>query len=192
MRRHLGRGWAGYAPEQGPPPRASVHDPHLRAFVDTSVLLAAVGAADPDRRRLARGVLGAGAYLELVLSAQVLSEFAQTLRRSVPRPHREVRPGVVQELVVALAGSARIVAVTAADVVGALEIAESGIDVTLTSGEELHHRDALVVRTAIAARCDVLLTTALPDGTRFRGLDGSGGPEAVPGSGGLVVEDPFG
>ncbi len=48
---------------------------------------------------------------------------------------------------------------------------------------------AIVLRAA--AGCDVLLTSALADGTRFVGLDGRGGPDAPAGEGGLVVEDPF-
>ncbi len=62
---------------------------------------------------------------------------------------------------------------------------------SISSGEELTLRDALVVRAALAAGCDVLLTRRVEDGTRYVGLDRRGGPDAVAGDGGLVVEDPF-
>jgi len=181
-RRHVGAGWANYPPDTGPPPRGGE-----RAFVDTGVLVAAVDTADADRRTLARGVLAAGAYREVVLSAQVLSEFHLAVRRLAVRVDADVARGLVREL----GRSARVVAVTAADVIGAMEVATAGFSEDLSVGEELRHRESLVVRSAIAAGCDVLLTTALPDGLRFAGLDGSGGLGTVPGSGGLVVEDPF-
>lgn len=195
----IGASWAGYPPiDWVPPPRSSralahararavAHDPTLRAFVDTEVLVAAVDTADPDRRLVARGILSLDAYSEIVTSAQVLSEFHTAVRRLAVPVDEQVALALVRELV----REATVVPVTAADVLAAISVATATIGPGLASGEELTLRDALVVRAALAAGCDVLLTRRVEDGTRYVGLDGRGGPEAVAGDGGLVVEDPF-
>lgn len=197
--RRLGAPWAGYPPNDWvPPPRSSraleeararfrAHVPTLRAFVDTEVLVAAVDMADPDRRMLARGILSPDAYREVVISAQVLSEFHAAVRRLAVPVEEQVALALVREL----ARDATVVPVTAADVVAAISVATVTIGPGLASGAELTLRDALVVRTALAAGCDVLLTRRVEDGTRYVGLDGRGGPDAAVGDGGLVVEDPF-
>jgi predicted nucleic acid-binding protein len=173
-RRHQGAGWKGYPADVEPPPmhRAGAHVAGLRAFVDTCVLVAAVGDADPDRRTLARGILGPDAYLKVVTSAPVLVEFHRTVR-ALPTP---VEEDIATTLVRQLARDADVVALTAADVVAALALTTSRMAADLSSGEMLRMRDALVVRAAQVARCDVLVTRAFPDGTRFDGL---------------LVEDPF-
>jgi predicted nucleic acid-binding protein len=173
-RRHRGAGWEGYPDDVPPPPmhRAVAHVAVHRAFVDTGVLVAAVDVSDLDRRTLARGVIGAGAYLDVVTSAQVLVEFHRAVR-ALPTP---VEEHVAEALVRELARDADVVSLTAADVVAALALTTSRMTDDLTSGERLRMRDALVVRAAQVAGCDVLLTQAFPDGTRFDGL---------------LVEDPF-
>lgn len=189
-RRRLGAGWAGYPTEEIVPPRSSavrVHEPTLRAFVDSDVLLAAVDRADPDRRSIARGVLGPGAYRDVITSAHVLAAFYAQLRRFVPPVDEQVAVALVREL----ARDADVRPVTAEDVVAAVALRTAAVSDDLTTGEDISLRSAHTVRAALAAGCDVLLTGALADGTRFVGLDGRGGPDAPAGEGGLVVEDPF-
>jgi len=159
----------------------------VRRFIDTSILVAAIDRSDPDRRLVARGTLAAGADAGLVTSTQVLSEFFLAARRLAKPAEEDVALALVREV----AAHVEVVAVTADDVVAAIGLATSGMTKDFATGEELGHWDALIVRTAIAARCDVLCTSDLEDGLRFVGLDGSGGPHRPAGTGGLVVEDPF-
>lgn len=173
-RRRLGAGFAGYPEDAAPPPmhRAVVHEPVLRAFIDTSVLVAAVDPSDPDRRMLARGVIGPDAYLHVVTSAQVLVEFHRAVRALTPPVDERLAVALVREL----ARDADVMSLTGADVVAALRLTTAALDADPEGGEELRMRDMLIVRSAQVAGCDVLLTTALADGRRFDGL---------------VVEDPF-
>lgn len=189
-RRFLGAPWAGYPAEDIVPPRSSAarpHEPTLRAFLDTSVLLAAVDRGEPDRRELARGILGPHAYRHLVTSAQVLAEFFAGARRFDVPVEEETAVALVREL----ARDVDVVPITATDVLAAIALRTVDVADDLASGEELTLREALIVRAALAAGCDVLLTCSLPDGLRFVGLDGRGGPDVAVGDGGLVVEDPF-
>lgn len=134
-----------------------------RAFLDTNVLVYAVDVADERRRGIAREVLARGADRGLVVSTQVLSEFLVAVRRlAVP-----VAPERALALVDGLVRGVEVHVPSVADVVAAAELA---------ARDGIHHYDALIVRAALSAGCDVLLTEDLQHGRDF---------------GGVVVTDPF-
>ena len=134
-----------------------------RAFLDSNVLVYAVDVADERRRGIAREVLARGADRGLVVSTQVLSEFLVAVRRlAVP-----VAPERALALVDGLVRGVEVHVPSVADVVAAAELA---------ARDGIHHYDALIVRAALSAGCDVLLTEDLQHGRDF---------------GGVVVTDPF-
>ena len=57
-----------------------------RSFVDTNVWVYAVDAADPDKQASARALLAPNANQDLVVSAQVLSEFYVVVTRKLASP----------------------------------------------------------------------------------------------------------
>ena len=129
-----------------------------RAFVDTNVLVYAVDAAEERRRGIARAVLAEGADRGLVISTQVISEFLVAVRRlAVP-----VDPGPARALVTELVRGVEIHVPSAADVLAAAERA---------ARDGLHHYDALIVQSALATGCDVLLTEDLQHSRRYDGLE---------------------
>ena len=120
--------------------------------MDTNVLVYAVDDADAEKRDIARGALESGHYGELVLSAQVLSEFYVTVIRKLAEP---VSKEKAAEMV---------------DWLGLLNPTIS-IDTTLikraiqtSRSARLSYWDSLIVAAAAQAGCELLLTEDLNDG----------------------------
>lgn len=134
-----------------------------RAFIDTSVLVYAVDDADPRTRDAARGVLGRS-DVELVISAQVLSEFYVVVTRRLAVPMSE------RDAAAAVDALARIPMV-----VTDVDLVRDGI--ALARGARLSFWDGLVVAAARASGCERLLTEDLAAGSTI---------------GGVLVESPFG
>ena len=57
-----------------------------REFVDTNILVYAYDSSDPEKQRVARGLLTRAVAGEIVISAQVLAEFAATLLHKISPP----------------------------------------------------------------------------------------------------------
>lgn len=124
-----------------------------RAFVDTNVLVYAVDDADPVKRDRAREVLGDSAA-QLVLSAQVLSEFYVVVTRKLEAPLSE------QDAAEAVRDLARLPVVVAdAELVMAA--------VALSRQAQLSFWDAQIVAAASVAGCDRVLTEDLSDGAEL-------------------------
>jgi predicted nucleic acid-binding protein len=134
-----------------------------RTFVDTNVWVYAVDANEPAKQAKARLVLDPAAGENLVISSQVLGEFYLTVTRKLARP-------VPAPDAAALVDQMRRLPVVAVDgdhVVAAIAGAgEWGIS----------YWDALIVATAKASGCALLLSEDLAPGTTY---------------GGVLVENPF-
>jgi predicted nucleic acid-binding protein len=124
-----------------------------RAFVDTNVLVYAIDDADPVKRDRAREELG-DATEQLVLSAQVLSEFYVVATRKLAKPLPE------HDAAEAVRDLARLPVVVAD---AELVIAAIG----LSQRAQISFWDAQIVAAAAAAGCDRLLTEDLSDGAEL-------------------------
>ncbi len=133
-----------------------------RGFVDTNVLVYAVDDADTLKRDVARRVLEQPAA-DLVLSAQVLSEFYVVVTRRLATPMSE---GDAAAAVDELARLPTIATDT--------ELVRDGI--ALAREARISFWDGLIVAAARAAGCEKLLTEDLAAGTTI---------------GGVLVENPF-
>jgi predicted nucleic acid-binding protein len=133
-----------------------------RGFVDTSVLVYAVDDADTRKRDAARDVLERPAA-DLVISAQVLSEFYVVVTRRLATPMSE------GDAVAAVGELARLPTV-ATDTV----LVRDGI--ALAREARISFWDGLIVAAARASGCKKLLTEDLATGTTI---------------GGVLVENPF-
>lgn len=135
----------------------------VRTFVDTNVWVYAVDSADVTKQRRAQSVIDGLDSTSTVVSAQVLNEYFVTVTRKLAEPLSHV------DATIAVRGIAEleVVPITRALVLRGLERAhESGLSLW----------DALIVETARAAGCEILLTEDLNAGQDF---------------GGLAVSDPF-
>ena len=134
-----------------------------RAFVDTNVLVYALDDAEPEKRDIARRLLGSTEYGQFVLSAQVLSEFYVTVTRKLAEPVSEAKA----EEAVRWLGLNPIVSIDQALVRSAVQTSRAS---------QLSYWDGLVVAAAARAGCERLFTEDLNDGQQI-------GP--------VYVENPF-
>lgn len=127
-----------------------------KAFVDTNVLVYAVDADDPRKRATARTLLEERGA-DIVVSAQILSEFyvVVTRRLATPMSERDAA-AAVDEL------SKLPTVVTDA------ELVRGGIAISRQA--TLSFWDGLVVAAARAAGCDTLLTEDLSPGSTIAGV----------------------
>jgi predicted nucleic acid-binding protein len=133
------------------------------AFFDTNVLVYAEDHGEPEKRAIALKVLADHvASDDIVLSAQVLSEFYVAVRRLK-------RPLAAKQALNALEQLAAfpVAPVTAELVVAAAAASER---------YQVSHWDALILETARAAGCTVVLSEDLNDAQDY---------------GGIRVENPF-
>lgn len=119
-----------------------------RAFLDTNVLVYAVDNADPQKQRRAHEILKGGSADELVISTQVLSEFYVVVTRKLAEPlspHQAL--AMVDELV-------RLPTVS---------ITADLVRMAIAGSQEwkVSFWDALIVRAAEAAGCQLLLSEDL-------------------------------
>jgi predicted nucleic acid-binding protein len=138
-----------------------------RAFVDTNVLVYALDDAEPEKRDIARRLLGSTEYGQFVLSAQILSEFYVTVTRKLAEPVSEAKA----EEAVRWLGLNPVVSLDQALIRSAIQTSRAS---------QLSYWDGLVVAAAARAGCERLLTEDLNDGQQigpvyvenpFRGMD---------------------
>jgi predicted nucleic acid-binding protein len=128
-----------------------------RVFLDTNVLVYAYDIDEPAKRDVALRTIGAGDPVSLVLSAQVLGEFFWVATRRLRRPLSvEAASAAVDAL-----SELPCVAIDADLVMRAIGRSRA---------DRLAYWDALIVESALADGCTVLLTEDLAAGTRFDGL----------------------
>ena len=125
----------------------------MSVFFDTNVLVYLVDGHDPARQAIARERISAHILdRSLVISTQVLQEFYVTVVRQ-----RLLQPEDAVEMV-ALLSQERVMPSSG-------DFVLRGITLARHHGISLW--DALVVRAAIEAECEVLLSEDLQDGMRF-------------------------
>jgi len=127
-----------------------------RAFVDTNVLVYSVDAGEPKKREVARTLLAERAR-DLVLSAQVLSEFYVVATRKLAKPLRETEA----ESYVEALGELPVVVADAL-------LVRDGIAISRAS--QLSIWDGLIVAAARAGGCDSVLTEDLAAGSTIAGI----------------------
>jgi predicted nucleic acid-binding protein len=133
-----------------------------RGFVDTNVLVYAVDDADERKRDVAREVLEQPA-IDLVVSAQVLSEFYVVVTRRLASPMSESDASAAVDELAKLP-----------TVVTDIELVRDGI--ALARDAHISFWDGLIVAAARASGCGKVITEDLAAGTTI---------------GGVLVENPF-
>jgi predicted nucleic acid-binding protein len=130
----------------------------VRTFVDTNVWVYAADEAEPSKMSRARSVLGDLAPADVVISAQVLSEYHVTVTQKLASPmtHDEAARAVHTK------ARFEVVPVTAS-------LVQSAIDRQRQNA--LSFWDALILEAARVARCQLLLTEDLHDGQVLDGLE---------------------
>jgi predicted nucleic acid-binding protein len=126
----------------------------VKAFADTNVLVYVFDAAEPQKRQAAARLVEPG---DLVISAQVLSEFYWTITRELASP-------------VAAEEASRIVAEYAR--LEMIPITASLVQAAIRTSQDhqLAYWDALILEAAVAGGCSELLTEDLADGLVLRGV----------------------
>lgn len=122
-----------------------------RTFLDTNVLVYAIDDGEPVKRDIARSVLASNSYGELVLSAQVLSEFYVTATRKLEQPLAESDAAEALDRF----GRGPVVDIDINLVKRAAEISRSS---------QISYWDGLIVAAAVRGGCDRLLSEDLNDG----------------------------
>ncbi|HEX3391130.1 MAG TPA: PIN domain-containing protein [Solirubrobacteraceae bacterium] len=122
-----------------------------RTFVDTNVLVYAIDDAEPEKRDIAREVLGSDRYGEFVLSTQVLGEFYVTVTRKLAEPVSEAKA----EEAVQWLGLNPTLPIDPTLIKSAIQTSRSA---------QLSYWDGLIVAAAARAGCERLLTEDLNDG----------------------------
>lgn len=128
----------------------------MRSLLDTSLLVYADAADEPDRQQRALALIGSlRAAGKAVLSTQVLQEYAAVALRELRLP-----PALVRER---LGFYARfdLVATTP-------ELMAAALDLHVLY--QLSFQDALLLQAAIAAGCRRVLSEDLPHGTAVGGV----------------------
>ncbi|MBA2294071.1 MAG: PIN domain-containing protein [Actinobacteria bacterium] len=128
----------------------------MRSFVDTNVLLYAVDQSEPEKGRRAAALLEERAD-DLVLSAQVLSEFYAVATRRLAQPLPEAEAAAYVDDLERLP----IVAID-------LRVVREGI--RLSREARLSYWDGLIIAAAREAGCDVLVTEDLSHGSTIAGV----------------------
>ncbi|MGP0102519.1 MAG: PIN domain-containing protein [Solirubrobacteraceae bacterium] len=122
-----------------------------RAFLDTNVLVYAVDETEPEKRAIARRLLGSIGDREFVLSTQILGEFYTVVTRKLDKPISEtVAAAVVDQLSLLPTVHADPALVKAA--------------IQTSRSAQLSYWDGLAVASAAFAGCKRLLTEDLNHG----------------------------
>lgn len=129
-----------------------------KCFVDTNVLVYCFDSGQPVKRKRALAILdGESDVGDLVVSTQVLQEFYVTVTRKLKRP---------------LAASA---AVDAVRELAKLPVVQIDLSMVLSAivdcqTHQLSLWDTLILRSAVAASCERVLTEELQHGFEFESL----------------------
>jgi predicted nucleic acid-binding protein len=121
-----------------------------RTFVDTNVLVYSVDTSEPEKRARALEVL-ASTPENIVISAQVLSEFYVTVTRKLPSPLPEHDAAAAVE---------RLSDLPTVPVDGEL----AKVAIAISRDSQISYWDGLILAAARAAGCARLLSEDLSDG----------------------------
>ncbi|TMQ14229.1 MAG: PIN domain-containing protein [Deltaproteobacteria bacterium] len=129
-----------------------------RSFVDTNVLVYCFDAGEPAKRKRALEIMDGKADVgDLVLSTQVLQEFYVTVTRKLKRP----LPGPDAAAAVRELAKLSVIQIDLAMVLSAIEDCQS---------YQLSLWDTLILRSALTASCERLLTEDLQHGFQFESV----------------------
>lgn len=128
----------------------------MRLALDTNILAYAEGVNGAERRALAQAMLQDLADDELIVPAQVLAELFAVLTRKARQT-----AAVARTRVLSWSDAYECMAVDASVVADAME---------LNAAHRIGWWDSLVVASASAAGCRVLLSEDMSDGFTWRGL----------------------
>lgn len=123
----------------------------MKPFLDTNLLVYAQ-TSDPRSAAARQAILAGG-----VISVQVLNEFAAVLRRKFKRDWDEIEEAVTDVR-------------TSLDPVRPVSIETHEAAVGLAKRHGFSFYDALIVASALEAKCDTLLTEDLQAGRNIQGL----------------------
>jgi len=126
-------------------------------FLDTNVVVYAYDDTNPGKQRVARDLLKRGLAEKLVISAQVLAEFAATMLHKVSPP---ATPSAVLKGLDALS-SLRLIIPDA-------ELVRRAVEARISYG--LHFYDGMIVAAAERAGCERLLSEDLNAGQKYFGV----------------------
>jgi len=125
-------------------------------FLDTNVLVDAYDVSDPDRQRIAQGLVRKAAG-EIVMSAQVLAEFAATLLRKISPPAIHTNLMVLLDALSPI----KLIPIDADTVRRAVEV---------RTKYGLHFYDGMIVAAAELGGCGHIWSEDLTAGQQFSGL----------------------
>ncbi len=128
----------------------------MRPFVDTNIVVYALGGQDPAKQLVAQRLLAERGAARPSLSTQVLAETFSVLTRKLRWQADDALAAV------ALLKQLRVVALTPETQLEALQLAVA---------HRLSGWDAMVVQAALQAGCDVLFSEDLQPGRRFGTLE---------------------
>jgi predicted nucleic acid-binding protein len=126
-------------------------------FLDTNVLVYAYDASDPAKQTVAQELVKKAIAGEIVISSQVLGEFAATLLHKVSPP---ARPEDVNELLDALAPIKLVVPDG--------DIVRRAVEARSAYG--LHFYDGMIVAAAERAKCERIWSEDLNAGQQYFGV----------------------
>ena len=123
----------------------------MRPFLDTNLLVYAQ-TSDPKAEAARKAIVAGG-----VISVQVLNEFAAVLRRKFKRDWDEIAQAVADVRIIL-------------DPVRPISVETHAAAVDLARRYGFSFYDALIVASALEAKCDTLLTEDLQAGRTIQGL----------------------
>ena len=126
-------------------------------FLDTNVLVYAYDVSDPDKQRVAQGLVRRAVAGEIVASTQVLAEFATTLLHKLSPP---ARPEDVITILDTL-GPIRLIAVDGG-------LVRRAVEARATYG--IHFWDCMIVAAAERSGCERLWSEDLNAGQSYFGV----------------------
>jgi predicted nucleic acid-binding protein len=129
-----------------------------KSFVDTNVLVYCFDASEPAKRKRALAIVDGDTDVgDLVLSTQVLQEFYVTVTRKLKRPlSSSEAQAAVEEL-----AKLPVVQIDLAMVLSAIADCQA---------HRLSLWDTLILRSALTAHCDRVLTEDLQHGFQFEAV----------------------
>ena len=127
------------------------------SFLDTNVLVYAYDLREPEKRRIARHILDAGFGSQLVVSSQVLAEFAATML------HRASPPASADAVMKALDALAAIRLIIPDG-----ELVRRAVEARVAYG--IHFYDGMIVAAAERAGCQQILSEDLNAGQEYFGI----------------------
>ncbi len=126
-------------------------------FLDTNVLVYAYDAGNPKKQRVAQDLVRRAVAGEIVISSQVLAEFAATLLH-------KLSPATSPEDVLALLDALGPIKIVAADA----EIVRRAVEARASYG--LHFYDGMIVAAAERAGCGRIWSEDLNSGQKYFGV----------------------